>query len=66
MKGGVDLQRYLDILVPDAAKFKIISGTGPVTLVGSHCVDFYDYRLLLLFTEVLLSEMLLHKRIPLH
>jgi len=45
MKGGVDLQRYLDILVPDAAKFKIISGTGPVTLVGSHCVDFYDYRL---------------------
>ena len=44
LKAGADLQRYIDVLVPDSAKFKIISGEGPVTLVGSHCVDFYDYR----------------------
>jgi len=38
------LQQYVNLLLPDAAKIKIISGDGPVTLVGSHCVDFYDYR----------------------
>jgi len=38
------LQQYVNLLLPDAAKIKIISGEGPVTLVGSHCVDFYDYR----------------------
>ena len=44
MKAGVDLQRYVDILVPDSATLKLVSGSGPITLVGSHCVDFYDYR----------------------
>jgi len=44
MKAGNDLQKYIDLLVPDTAKIKVISGSGPVSLIGSHCVDFYDYR----------------------
>merc|ERR1712042_241781 len=44
MKGGAELQRYVDLLLPDSAKIRIKRGNGPVTLVGSHCVDFYDYR----------------------
>merc|ERR1712212_988437 len=44
MKAGNDLQKYVDLLIPDAAKIKVISGSGPISLVGSHCVDFYDYR----------------------
>eukprot|EP00088_Acartia_fossae_P044025 TRINITY_DN4665_c0_g1_i1.p1 TRINITY_DN4665_c0_g1~~TRINITY_DN4665_c0_g1_i1.p1 ORF type:complete len:258 (-),score=114.26 TRINITY_DN4665_c0_g1_i1:100-873(-) len=44
MKGGGKVQQYLDLLVPDSASIKIVGGTGPITLVGSHCVDFYDYR----------------------
>merc|ERR1712105_227892 len=43
-KGGAELQRYVDLLLPDSAKIRIKRGNGPVTLVGSHCVDFYDYR----------------------
>jgi len=44
MKAGNDPQKYIDLLVPDSAKIKVISGSGPITLIGSHCVDFYDYR----------------------
>ena len=44
LRSGVDLQRYVDLLLPDSATIKIKSGSGPITLVGSHCVDFYDYR----------------------
>ena len=44
MKGGVDLQRYVDLLVPHPAKIRLVSGEGPLSLVGSHCVDFYNYR----------------------
>merc|ERR1711872_476359 len=44
MKGGENLQQYVNLLLPDPATIKIISGEGPITLIGSHCVDFYDYR----------------------
>jgi len=44
MKSGVNLQQYVDLLVPDLATIKIVNGSGPITLLGSHCVDFYDYR----------------------
>jgi len=44
MKSGVNLQQYVDLLVPDLATIKIVNGAGPITLLGSHCVDFYDYR----------------------
>merc|ERR1712098_627618 len=40
MKGGVDLQKYVDVLLPAApATIKIVEGNGPVHLVGSHCVE---------------------------
>jgi len=40
MKGGIDLQKYVDILLPAApASIKIVQGNGPVHLVGSHCVE---------------------------
>ena len=45
MKGGADYQQYVDILVPNKATFKLIQGEGPIHLVGSHCVNFYGYRL---------------------
>merc|ERR1712098_781916 len=42
MKGGADVQKYIDLLVPSfPAKLKIIQGAGPLHLVGSHCVDYY-------------------------
>merc|ERR1712096_545653 len=44
MKSGLRLQQYVDILLPDTATIKITAGKGPITLVGSHCVDYYDYR----------------------
>jgi len=44
MKGQVDLQRYVDLLVPCPAKIKLLSGEGPIHLSGSHCVDYYGYR----------------------
>ena len=44
MKGGVDLQKYVDLLVPGPAKMKIIHGEGPINLVGSHCVEYFGYR----------------------
>merc|ERR1712002_1077576 len=40
MKGGVDLQEYVDLLVPGPSKMKIIHGEGPIHLIGSHCVDY--------------------------
>ena len=40
MKGGVDLQKYVDLLVPGPSKMKIIHGEGPIHLIGSHCVDY--------------------------
>merc|ERR1712013_885384 len=42
MKGGNDLQTYIDILVPNNAKLTLIKGEGPIHLIGSHCIDFYD------------------------
>merc|ERR1711915_6685 len=44
MKGGVDLQKYVDLLVPGPSKIKIIHGEGPVHLVGSHCVEFFGFK----------------------
>jgi len=44
MKGGSDLQQYVDLLVPSKAKFTLLQGEGPINLLGSHCVDFFGYR----------------------
>merc|ERR1712098_984533 len=33
-----------DVLIPHNATFKLIQGEGPISLVGSHCVDFYGYK----------------------
>merc|ERR1711915_581466 len=44
MKGGVDLQKYVDLLVPGPFKIKIIHGEGPIHLVGSHCVEFFGFK----------------------
>merc|ERR1719508_734036 len=44
MKGGSDHQKYVDLLVPSAAKLKIIHGEGPIHLVGSHCVDYFGFK----------------------
>merc|ERR1712098_211666 len=41
MRGGSDLQTYVDILVPSNAKLTLIKGEGPVHLIGSHCIDYY-------------------------
>merc|ERR1712029_258650 len=41
MRGGTDLQTYVDILVPSKAKLTLIKGEGPVHLIGSHCIDFF-------------------------
>merc|ERR1712010_61949 len=41
MRGGSDLQTYVDILVPSNAKLTLIKGEGPVHLIGSHCIDFF-------------------------
>jgi len=42
MKGGNDLQTYVDLLVPNNAKLTLIKGEGPIHLIGSHCIDFFD------------------------
>merc|ERR1719415_383783 len=45
MQGGVELQKYIDLLVPSPpATLKIISGEGPIHLIGSHCVDYYGFK----------------------
>merc|ERR1711909_260961 len=44
MKGGFDLQQYVDLLVPSKAKFSLLQGEGPINLLGRHCVDFFGYR----------------------
>ena len=44
MKGGADLQKYVDLLVPGPSKIKIIHGEGPIHLVGSHCVEFFGFK----------------------
>ena len=44
MMGGRDYNSYIDLLIPKKATFKLIQGEGPISLVGSHCVDFYGYR----------------------
>merc|ERR1712226_174807 len=42
MKGGRDVQKYVDLLVPTfPATLKLIQGEGPLHLVGCHCVDYY-------------------------
>merc|ERR1719341_2746832 len=41
MRGGSDLQTFVDILVPSNAKLTIVRGEGPVHLIGSHCIDFF-------------------------
>merc|ERR1712025_593909 len=44
MKGGSDLQQYVDLLVPSNAKITLLQGEGPINLLGSHCVDFFGYK----------------------
>merc|ERR1712071_318700 len=44
MRGGKDRQMYLDLLLPNQAKLTPVQGEGPIHLVGSHCVDFSNYR----------------------
>merc|ERR1719319_1660523 len=44
MRGGEDLQTYVDILVPHQATITLAQGSGPLHLFGSHCVVFYGYR----------------------
>ena len=46
MKGGSDLQRYVDLLVPGAGptKIRITRGEGPIDLVGSHCVEYFGFK----------------------
>merc|ERR1712142_58884 len=44
MKGGVDLQTYVDLLVPCPAKISLLQGEGPIHLSGSHCVDYDGYK----------------------
>merc|ERR1712096_1206 len=44
MKGGSDLHKYVDLLVPGPAKLKIIHGEGPINLVGSHVVDYFGFK----------------------
>merc|ERR1719348_2764405 len=44
MKGGQDLQKYVDLLVPCPSKISLLQGEGPIHLVGSHCVDFDGYK----------------------
>ena len=43
MRGGRDLQTYVDLLVPSQARLVLVQGEGPVTLVGSHCVDYQGF-----------------------
>merc|ERR1711872_176417 len=42
MKGGNDLQTYVDMLVPNNAKLTLIKGEGPIHLIGSHVIEFFD------------------------
>merc|ERR1712142_121589 len=44
MKGGQDLQTYVDLLVPCPAKISLLQGEGPIYLSGSHCVDYDGYK----------------------
>merc|ERR1712098_597951 len=44
MKGGQDLQTYVDLLVPCPAKISLLQGEGPIHLIGSHCVDYDGYK----------------------
>merc|ERR1719481_566495 len=45
MQGGLELQKYVDLLIPSPpATFKIINGEGPIHLIGSHCVDYYGFK----------------------
>eukprot|EP00092_Neocalanus_flemingeri_P012151 GFUD01013099.1.p1 GENE.GFUD01013099.1~~GFUD01013099.1.p1 ORF type:complete len:221 (-),score=56.48 GFUD01013099.1:67-729(-) len=44
MKGGSDYQQYVDLLVPTKAKLKLLHGEGPISLIGSHCVDYSGFR----------------------
>merc|ERR1719309_97655 len=40
MKAGCDLMQYVDILIPCSAKFTLVKGKGPISLVGCHCVEY--------------------------
>merc|ERR1712098_773126 len=44
MKGGQDLQKYVDLLVPCTAKISLLQGEGPIHLIGSHCVEYDGYK----------------------
>ena len=44
MKGGQDLQKYVDLLIPGPAKLTLLQGEGPIYLAGSHCVDFFGFK----------------------
>merc|ERR1712226_1670686 len=43
-KGGQDLQKYVDLLIPGPAKLTLLQGEGPIHLAGSHCVDFFGFK----------------------
>merc|ERR1712055_1289003 len=44
MKGGQDLQKYVDLLIPGPAKLTLLQGEGPIHLAGRHCVDFFGFK----------------------
>merc|ERR1712179_739708 len=44
MKGGQDLQKYVDLLIPGPAKLTLLQGEGPIHLAGGHCVDFFGFK----------------------
>jgi len=44
MKGGKELQKHIDLLVPCPAKISLLQGEGPIHFIGSHCVDFDGYK----------------------
>ena len=45
MRGQVDFQHYVELLVPSPAKIKLLSGDGPLHLTGIHCVEYPSSRL---------------------
>merc|ERR1712226_1747226 len=41
-KAGDEHMKYVDLLIPCAAKFSLIMGKGPLYLVGGHCVEYFN------------------------
>ncbi len=44
LKGGVDNKLYIDLLLPHPSKIKLVCGEGPISLVDSLGVEFFNYR----------------------